>query len=85
MILPATHILFYYFQQQVLSEKLNSQEALDDDEMAETAKFKMKTFVGLIVFFVAQQWWFQKDLITLLIRNTMIARQQTQNKGNFCD
>jgi hypothetical protein len=37
----------------------------------------MNTFVGLIVFFMAQQWWFQKDLITYVIRNTMIARQQT--------
>jgi hypothetical protein len=37
MLLPATHIIFYYFQQQVEMEKFNSQESyilLGDAEMA---------------------------------------------------
>lgn len=45
----------------------------------------MNAFVSLIVLFMAQQWIFQKDLITQVIRNTMIARQQTQLKEYFSD
>ena len=51
--------------------------------MKHFAKYRMNLLVGLIIFLVAHHWFTQKDLITYVIKNTMITRQQTQLKGFF--
>jgi hypothetical protein len=41
-------------------------------------RFRLNTFAGQVMLLIAFTWFVQKDLITMAIKNYMIARQQTQ-------
>ena len=58
-------------------------QPLTDEETENLFKFRLQLFNGVIMLFCALNWFFQKDLITMCIKNHMIARQQTQLQEFF--
>lgn len=55
-----------------------SGEKLEEHELAHLMRFRLNTFAGQVMLLIAFTWFVQKDLITMAIKNYMIARQQTQ-------
>ena len=78
LTIPILHLVSYYFQLEVQLENYydsQSGELVDDSMRANDKTTRIQSLFLVILFLLAHNWYIQRDLIGLTIKNHMIARQ----------
>ena len=86
LTLPLIHVFFYYIQLrvQILATRNDEdEERVTPDQNDDLFRQRMNGLMAVVILFSMLTWLVQKDIITVVIKNHLVSRQQTELKEYF--